>query len=41
MLHFANLDLRSQELYEENCKLNELVSRCQQKSHKFGLEVFT
>lgn len=37
--HVATIETRTQELYEENCKLNELVSKCQQKSHKFGLEV--
>ena len=38
-LNVASLDLRTQELYEENTRLNELVSKCQQKAHKFGLEV--
>ena len=35
----ANLEARAQEICEENCKLNELITKCQQKAHKFGLEV--
>lgn len=35
----ASLESRTHELYEENCKLNELTTKCQQKAHKLGLEV--
>ena len=30
---------RVSELYEENCKLNQLVTQCQQKAHLHGIEV--